>query len=82
MRQEPSGIALEEGCVRKQRPGQGRVCSLSSESLTSTMGATRADTFDPDERFTLPDDSDPYEVLKRLLGPDGGEQREDEEVRS
>jgi hypothetical protein len=46
------------------------------------MGATRADTFDPDVRFTLPDDSDPYEVLKRLLGPDGGEQREDEEVGS
>jgi hypothetical protein len=36
------------------------------------MGATRADTFDHDERFTLPDDdTDPYEVLKRLLGPGG-----------
>ena len=26
---------------------------------------------DPDERFTLPDDTDPDEVLRKLLEPDG-----------
>jgi hypothetical protein len=32
-----------------------------------------SDTFDPDERFSLPDDTDPDEVLRRLLGSDGAE---------
>jgi hypothetical protein len=27
--------------------------------------------FDPDERVGLPDDTDPDDVLRRLLGPDG-----------
>jgi hypothetical protein len=30
-----------------------------------------AETFDPDERFKLPDDTDPDEVLRRLLESDG-----------
>jgi len=34
--------------------------------------------FDPDERFDLPDDTDPDDVLKKLLEPDGSESVSDE----
>ena len=40
---------------------------------------------DPDERFVLPDDTDPDEVLRKLLGPDGDEvsdEPEDDETES
>lgn len=30
--------------------------------------------FDPDERFNLPDDTDPDEVLRRLLESDGADE--------
>jgi hypothetical protein len=39
--------------------------------------------FDPDERFSLPDDTDPDDVLKRLLERDGdsvSDEPEDEEA--
>ena len=29
---------------------------------------TMSDNFDPDEKFDLPDDTDPDEVLRKLLG--------------
>jgi hypothetical protein len=32
-----------------------------------------SETFDPDERFNLPEDTDPDEVLRRLLSGDGDE---------
>jgi hypothetical protein len=38
-----------------------------------------ADTFDPDERFSLPDDTDPNEVLRKLLEPDGTDEAGDVE---
>ena len=38
--------------------------------FTRRLAGTMPD-FDPDERFSLPDDTDPDDVLKRLLGPDG-----------
>ena len=34
--------------------------------------------FDPDERFTLPDDTDPDEVLRKLLEREGDESVSDE----
>jgi hypothetical protein len=34
--------------------------------------------FDPDERFNLPDDTDPDDVLRKLLEPDGTESVSDE----
>jgi hypothetical protein len=34
--------------------------------------------FDPDERFDLPEDTDPDEVLRKLLEPDGDESVSDE----
>jgi hypothetical protein len=41
---------------------------------------------DPDERFNLPADTDPDEVLRKLLEPDGSEsvseEPEDEELES
>ena len=35
-------------------------------------------TFDPDERFFLPDDTDPDEVLRKLLEPSGDDTVTDE----
>ena len=32
--------------------------------------------FDPDERFNLPDDTDPDEVLRKLLESDGTDEAE------
>ncbi len=37
-----------------------------------------AETFDPDERFSLPDDTDPDDVLRKLLEPDGTDEASDE----
>jgi hypothetical protein len=34
--------------------------------------------FDPDERFSLPDDTNPDDVLRRLLESDGAESVSDE----
>jgi hypothetical protein len=36
------------------------------------------DSFDPDERVNLPDDTDPNDVLRRLLESDGTEEVSDE----
>jgi hypothetical protein len=35
-------------------------------------------TFDPDEQIGLPDDTDPDEVLRKLLEPSGDESISDE----
>ncbi len=35
-------------------------------------------TFDPDERFGLPDDTDPDEVLRKLLEADGTDEVSDD----
>jgi hypothetical protein len=37
-----------------------------------------ADTYDPDEPFALPDDTDPDEVLRRILEADGTDEVSDE----
>jgi hypothetical protein len=37
-----------------------------------------ADTYDPDARFSLPNDMDPDDVLKRLLESDGSDEVSDE----
>jgi hypothetical protein len=37
-----------------------------------------ADTYDADEKFSLPDDTDPDDVLRRLLESDGTDEVSDE----
>lgn len=32
-----------------------------------------SDTFDPDERFSVPEGTEPDDVLRKLLEPDGAE---------
>jgi hypothetical protein len=38
-----------------------------------------SETFDPDERFNLPDDTDPDEALRKLLEADGNSVSEEDE---